>query len=324
MRHRSPLVPNCAPSWSRSARHLSATGLLDALEQFARQWRSDALQIEITADARTDSRDSAFLEDVYFIVTEAVFNAVRHARPTRGQCKHRRAEGRHVRGQRRRHRLRRGSAECGLRAPIHHSTRIPLGGLGRVVVGASRLPDRSRLSRCRPSPVGRAADVKVLIVDDHEIVRRGLTAFLRSMTDVDTVTEAASGDEALSSLRGSSATDLPDVVLLDVHMPGSGGIATARGLVQEFPGIPFIFLTGHKEADVVRGAVALGASGFIFKDASTDDIEAAIRSAVEEAPTSTPMPPQHCARPHPRPIRSKLSPPRSRSAGAGGEGLVEP
>ncbi len=100
------------------------------------------------------------------------------------------------------------------------------------------------------------------------------------MTDVDTVTEAASGDEALSSLRGSSATDLPDVVLLDVHMPGSGGIATARGLVQEFPGIPFIFLTGHKEADVVRGAVALGASGFIFKDASTDDIEAAIRSAV--------------------------------------------
>ena len=100
------------------------------------------------------------------------------------------------------------------------------------------------------------------------------------MTDVDTVTEAASGDEALSSLRGSSATDLPDVVLLDVHMPGSGGIATARGLVHEFPGIPFIFLTGHKEADVVRGAVALGASGFIFKDASTDDIEAAIRSAV--------------------------------------------
>ena len=59
------------------------TGLLDALEQFARQWRSDALQIEITADARTDSRDPAFLEDVYFIVTEAVFNAVRHARPTR-------------------------------------------------------------------------------------------------------------------------------------------------------------------------------------------------------------------------------------------------
>jgi signal transduction histidine kinase len=59
------------------------TGLADALDRFARQWRSAELQIEITADVRVDRREAAFLEDVYFIVTEAVFNAVRHAHATR-------------------------------------------------------------------------------------------------------------------------------------------------------------------------------------------------------------------------------------------------
>ena len=122
--------------------------------------------------------------------------------------------------------------------------------------------------------------MRVLIVDDHEIVRRGLTAFLLSMADVDDVVEAASGVDALAILRATQPEDLPAVVLLDVHMPGLGGIATARTLTEELPGIPFIFLTGHKEAEAVRGAVAIGASGFIFKDASTDVIEAAIRTAV--------------------------------------------
>ena len=59
------------------------TGLVAALEQFAKQWRGDQLLIEVTADARIDRRETAFLEDVFFIVTEAVFNAVRHARPSR-------------------------------------------------------------------------------------------------------------------------------------------------------------------------------------------------------------------------------------------------
>jgi DNA-binding NarL/FixJ family response regulator len=122
--------------------------------------------------------------------------------------------------------------------------------------------------------------VKVLVVDDHEIVRRGLSAFLRSMTDVDEVVEAGSGAEALALLRANQGNDLPDIVLLDVHMPRASGLATARTISEEFPALPFVFLTGHKEAEAVRGAVALGASGFIFKDASTDDIETAIRTAV--------------------------------------------
>ncbi|UUT34347.1 response regulator [Microbacterium elymi] len=122
--------------------------------------------------------------------------------------------------------------------------------------------------------------LSVLIVDDHAVVRRGLRALLESMPDVERVLEAANGADALRLLHEAQPAALPDVVLLDIHMPEMGGLAVAQRLAVEFRSLPYICLTGFEESDTVRASLGLGAAGFLFKDAGADEIERAIRTVV--------------------------------------------
>ena len=116
--------------------------------------------------------------------------------------------------------------------------------------------------------------IRVLIVDDHGVMRAGLQAMIGAQPDLLVVGNAASADEALAaapSLR-------PDVIVLDVEMPGRDGIEALPVLRQACPGARVLMLTMHDDAALVRRALAAGASGFVVKEALGDDLLAAIRT----------------------------------------------
>jgi two-component system, NarL family, response regulator DegU len=125
--------------------------------------------------------------------------------------------------------------------------------------------------------------IRLLLADDHRMLRETLR---RSLTDegFDVVGEAGNGDEAVrlaEQLR-------PDVVLMDVTMPEVDGITGTRRIVGAWPEIRVVMLTMHADADMVRRAVDAGATGYLTKDCSTDDIVATIRAAAEEDATMSP------------------------------------
>lgn len=116
--------------------------------------------------------------------------------------------------------------------------------------------------------------IRLLLADDHRLLREGLR---RSLTDegFEVVGEAADGEEALEL-----AADLaPDVVLMDVTMPNMGGVEATRRLRDEHPDVRVVMLTMHADAEVVADAIRAGASGYLVKDCSTDEIADAVRLA---------------------------------------------
>jgi two-component system, NarL family, response regulator LiaR len=126
--------------------------------------------------------------------------------------------------------------------------------------------------------------IRVMLVDDHAVVRSGLSAFLLAYDDLELVGEAASGEKALQVCQQVQ----PDVVLMDLVMPGMDG-ATATGQIREkCPHIQVIALTSFKEKDLVEGALKAGAIGYLLKDVSADELVNAIRSAAVGKPTLSP------------------------------------
>ena len=119
------------------------------------------------------------------------------------------------------------------------------------------------------------AAIRVLIVDDHAMVRRGLRDFLDLHDDLQVVGEAANGLEALAQ----TAALLPDVVVMDLLMPDLDGIAATAQLKKLHPAIEVVVITSFIEEDRITAALEAGASGFLLKDAEADDLAAAIRSA---------------------------------------------
>jgi DNA-binding NarL/FixJ family response regulator len=122
--------------------------------------------------------------------------------------------------------------------------------------------------------------IRVFVVDDHEVVRLGLRAFLGATAGVELVGEAADGRSALRELDGLAARGaLPDVVLMDLVLPGLDGI-TAIGLVkQAHPDVEVVVVTSFGEAHRVHGALEAGATGYVLKDADVDEIIHAVRAA---------------------------------------------
>ncbi len=117
--------------------------------------------------------------------------------------------------------------------------------------------------------------IRILITDDHAVVRSGLRALLSADPDLDVVGEAASGAEALqlcSRLR-------PDLVLLDITMPQESGIKVAQQLRVEHPDIKVLFLTMHEEEGLLHEAMRAGASGYVIKRAEEAEILRAIHAA---------------------------------------------
>jgi DNA-binding NarL/FixJ family response regulator len=125
--------------------------------------------------------------------------------------------------------------------------------------------------------------LRVLVVDDHAVVRRGVVAYLEALEDVAVAGEAGTGPEALELLARAAALDeLPDVVLMDLQMPAmDGGTATAE-IVHRFPGVKVVVLTSFGETERVHAALENGASGYLLKDAGPADVDAALRAAVRD------------------------------------------
>ena len=120
-----------------------------------------------------------------------------------------------------------------------------------------------------------SSPTRVLIVDDHAMVRRGLREFLALFEDIEVVGEAADGREALSA----SESLRPDVVVMDLNLPRLDGIEATRELRAARPEIEVVALTGTVEEERVMAAIEAGAAGFLLKDAEPDDVAAAIRAA---------------------------------------------
>lgn len=116
----------------------------------------------------------------------------------------------------------------------------------------------------------------VLICDDHRIVREGLRTFVEAVPGVDRVVTAASGEEALARY----STELPDLVLMDVQMPGVGGLEATRQLCARHPEARVIMLTAADDRDNVAAAVANGARGYLLKDVSHEELCAAVVTAL--------------------------------------------
>jgi len=125
-----------------------------------------------------------------------------------------------------------------------------------------------------------ASALRVLVVDDHEVVRRGLLAFLESESDLEVVGVAAGGQEALESLgRLDSEERRPDLILMDLKMAPMDGIEATRRIRARYPDVEVVALTSFPDKERVSAALEAGAAGYILKDANPDEITAALRAA---------------------------------------------
>lgn len=115
--------------------------------------------------------------------------------------------------------------------------------------------------------------IRVLLADDQAMVRAGLRLILESQPDIEVVGEAADGEEALHAVRKSQ----PDVVLMDIRMPRMDGIAATRSLIEEHPVVRVLVVTTFDADHYVFEALRAGASGFILKDSSPEQLVAAVR-----------------------------------------------
>ncbi len=117
--------------------------------------------------------------------------------------------------------------------------------------------------------------IRVLVVDDHAMVRRGLAAFLRTKPDLLLVGEAANGGEAITLCERLQ----PDVVLMDLMMPGTGGVVATRTIRSRWPQTQVIALTSFGDKELVHEALAAGALSYLLKNVSAEDLAEAIRAA---------------------------------------------
>jgi DNA-binding NarL/FixJ family response regulator len=127
---------------------------------------------------------------------------------------------------------------------------------------------------------GGARAIRVFLVDDHVVVRRGMRAFFEMIDEIEVLGEAADGRAALDELAVLAARqNLPDVVLMDLVMPRLDGIAATKAIKEKYPAVEVVALTSFSEAERVHLALEAGAAGYLLKDAEADEIVAAISAA---------------------------------------------
>ena len=115
--------------------------------------------------------------------------------------------------------------------------------------------------------------IRVVIADDHDIIRSGLRGIFSPEADFEVVTEAATGQQAVALCRRFK----PDVVLLDVRMPGMDGLTAARAIIQDNPETRVIICTAYQSSEYLRAALAAGAAGYVLKTATREELLSTVR-----------------------------------------------
>ena len=126
--------------------------------------------------------------------------------------------------------------------------------------------------------------IRVMLVDDHNVVRSGLATFLKAYDDLELVGEARNGREAVDLCRQKK----PDVILMDLMMPEMDGIAATRAILAETPEIKIIAITSFEDEQLVQGVLAAGAISYLLKNVTSDELVRAIRDAVSGRSTLSP------------------------------------
>jgi len=126
--------------------------------------------------------------------------------------------------------------------------------------------------------------IRVLIVDDHAMVRKGLISFLKNKPELELVGEACDGREAIEYCEQLQ----PDVILMDLLMPELGGVAATHTIHQRWPHVQVIALTSFQEKELVQDALQAGAIGYLLKNVSGEELSEAIRQAHGGRPTLAP------------------------------------
>jgi NarL family two-component system response regulator LiaR len=126
--------------------------------------------------------------------------------------------------------------------------------------------------------------IRVMLVDDHNVVRSGLTTFLRAYDDLELVAEAKNGLEAVRLC----AEKKPEVILMDLMMPEMDGIAATRAILAEYPQIKIIAMTSFEDEQLVQGVLAAGAISYLIKNVTSDELAKAIRDAYSGRSTLSP------------------------------------
>lgn len=123
--------------------------------------------------------------------------------------------------------------------------------------------------------------IRVMLVDDHDVVRRGLAVVLKAFDDFVLAGEAADGEEAIRLCE----TAHPDVILMDLMMPEIDGVAATKAIRQAYPNVQVVALTSFKDERLVQAALQAGAIGYMLKNASIDELANTIRAAYAGKPT---------------------------------------
>jgi two-component system, NarL family, response regulator LiaR len=126
--------------------------------------------------------------------------------------------------------------------------------------------------------------IRVMLVDDHTMVRHGLATFLKVFDDLQLVGEADNGEAAIELC----AKILPDVILMDIVLPKMDGVTAIRAIRKQHPKIQIIALSSFKEGNTIKNALEAGAIGYLLKDISADDLAQAIRAAYTGRATLSP------------------------------------
>ena len=131
--------------------------------------------------------------------------------------------------------------------------------------------------------------IRVLLVDDHAVVRKGLKAFLKSYPDLECVGEASDGEEAIALCRSLH----PDVVLMDLLMPKMSGEVAIEHIMSEYDDIHIIALTSFNDQNLIQKVLQSGAIGYLLKNATGEELAHAIRAAYQGQPTLAPEAAKH-------------------------------
>ncbi len=131
--------------------------------------------------------------------------------------------------------------------------------------------------------------IRILLAEDHTIVRAGIRALLQNLDEVHVVAEAGDGREALRLIE----THHPDIVLMDIAMAGLNGLEATARIAKEFPNVHVIILSMHASEEYVLQALRAGAVGYLLKDAGTEELELAIRAVARDETYLSPAVSKH-------------------------------